>query len=181
MGLSTYNRFNTKTMKKLLLLLVLLISNVAVAADIALSACYNNYWSSWEDAYHVGLYGSYSGFSISYSGQQHWNWYFRFQISNYRVPTKDEMKNYKKNDQWIEYKGTVEYYVIESYPTIEDVIRNSGVRLIPPEGSERRVKRTANARIRIKPYKKRPEVYNIFFDGVGYAIDLKGCKWDKNQ
>lgn len=162
-------------------LLFCLFALMGKAADIAVCCNVNNYWSSWEQAHCVGVYGNFSGFSISYAGAQNWDWFFKFQIHNYYVPSKDEMKRYKKNDQWIEYHGTVEYYVTDKYPTIESVMRVAGTHLLPANGNDLRVKRTAKATIRIKPYKKYPKVYNIYFDGVGYGIDLMGCKWDKNQ
>lgn len=151
------------------------------AANISVSCNVAGYWSPWENAFGANVCGSFSGFSIAYSSDQNWDWYIRFHIDNYRVPTKEEMKALKKVDRWLEYKGTVEYYVIDEYPTIEDVMRAFGPRLLPPKGPNHRVKRTAKATIKIAPYKKFPKVYNILFDGVGYAIDLNGCKWDKNE
>lgn len=169
----------SKLTKCLFILVIIMVStSKALSADISLNCNVNNYWNKWERAYSVGVYGNYSGFSLSYSGDANWDWYFKFQIDNYVAPTKEELKRHQKLDLWFVYFGTVEYYVTDKYPTIEAVMRASGAHLLPPYGSEHRVKRTARATIKIAPYKKRPKVYNIYFDNVGYAIDLLNCKWD---
>ena len=89
---------------------------------------------------------------------------------------KSTIKNHLKNNLWYEYSGTVEYYVTEDYPTIESVLRtfdfpyfncNSGYNGNPC------VKRTAKATIKIAPYKKRPKVYNIYFDNVAVGIYME--------
>ena len=38
-----------------------------------------------------------------------------------------------------------------------------------------------NATIKIAPYKKVPQVYNIYFDGGGYAIDLNNTKFENGR
>lgn len=168
-------------MKYIIGLILSCFSMITNAADISVCCNVSGYWSSWENAYGVKIYGNFSGFSIAYYSDQNWDWFINFKIDNYRIPTKEEMKSLKNADRWIEYTGTVEYYVTDKYPTIEDRMRAAGPNLIPAKGSEHRVKRTAKATIKIFPYKKYPQVYNLFFDGVGYAIDLRECKWDKNQ
>ena len=42
------------------------------------------------------------------------------------------------------------------------------------------VKRTADAIIKIAPYKKRPQCYNIYFDGVAVGIDMENTIFDIN-
>lgn len=168
----------TPILRVLTILIMVMVSSKVYPADIALTCSVNNYWNSWEQASGVGVYGNYSGFSISYYGASNWDWFFKFHIDNYREPSKDEIKRHLKDKSWYVYSGTVEYYVTDKYPTIEAVMRATGAHLLPPNGSDHRVKRTARATIKIEPYKKKPKVYNIYFDGVGYAIDLKSCKWD---
>ncbi|MBD5363197.1 MAG: hypothetical protein HDR79_06115 [Bacteroides sp.] len=172
-------------MRIFLTIFLAFVSICASGAEIDMAYSVNNYWSDWERASGVGIYGQCSGFSLSYYGDQYWNWFFRFQIQNYTIPTKEAMKSYRKNDQWIVYYGTVEYYVTDKHPTIEACMKAAGITgFIPGEGYEylgHRVKRTANATIKIKPYKKFPQVYNIYFDGVGLAIDLRSVSWHSNK
>lgn len=42
-----------------------------------------------------------------------------------------------------------------------------------------RVKRTTRAKIKIAPYKDHPVVYNIWFDNVGFGINLETSYFKK--
>lgn len=75
----------------------------------------------------------------------------------------------------------MEYYVTENYPTIEAILRayefpyfncTSGSNGNPC------VKRTAHATIKIAPYKKHPECYNIYFDNVAVGISFDGVHFE---
>ena len=80
-----------------------------------------------------------------------------------------------KQRKWYEYHGTVEYYVTEQYPTITSVLKTFEFPTFDCDsGTDGNpcVKRTANATIKIAPYKDHPRCYNIYFDDVVVAIDL---------
>ena len=93
------------------------------------------------------------------------------------IPDKKTIKEHYKSNKWFEYSGTAEYYVTENYPTIAAILKaydfphfnsKSGYDGNPC------VKRTAKAIIKIAPYKKHPECYNIYFDDVAVAISFDG-------
>ncbi len=172
-------------MKRLFVIITFALLTIAAKAQISTCAYYDGYWGEWTQQYllplysweqrkdYYNLYGNYSGFII-YDKEFHPSQYcFKFQINNYVPPTKKQIKEHYKKKEWYEYSGTVEYYVVESEPTIKDVLKAT----TNPYGSgfpiyNHGAKRVANATIKIAPYKKRPQVYNFWFDDVGFAISL---------
>lgn len=172
--------------KRLLFVVIFFLSLFSSSAsDIYTCVNVNGYWSNW--VYRsMMVYGRYSsiqigGYNDDYRLCEPWDYSFKFTINNYHAPTKKELKYHYKNNIWFEYSGTVEYWVNDEYPTIEAVFRNFKWPAIAQTGKTIRAKRTAKAIIRIAPYKKHPKIYNIIFDNVGFAIDLKNCHWDKNE
>lgn len=140
---------------------------------------YDGYWGEWHN-FRNSLYGNNSSMII-YVPDYHRSLYqFKFTISNYHAPSKDEIKYHLKNNEWYQYDGVVEYYVTDEYPTIKDVFKKTGFPSIHPAlhdinaGQTPCAKRTAKAIIRIEPYKKHPQVYNIWFEDVGFGINLNG-------
>ncbi len=144
----------------------------------------------------IGLAGNNGGFCLYKSSDHPSDYFFYFSITGYSTPTKKEIKkHYKAKEAWV-YNGYVEYYVCDVYPTIEDCFKELGRPLqksdleaydynsklslmkasqIKKSGyftpiGYKKIKKTAT--IKIMPYKKLPQVYNFFFDNVGYAIDL---------
>ena len=145
-------------------------------AHISTNAYYDGYWGHWKKNYVYNLYGNYSGFIIYDIGDHPSRYEFKFQINNYVPPTKQQIKEHYKKQEWYEYSGTVEYFVVEKAPTIKDLLKQFGRPIyhkdIHDEYGNYAVKRVANATIKIAPYKKRPQVYNLWFDDVGFAISL---------
>ncbi len=93
---------------------------------------------------------------------------------------KKERKRHLKSNAWYYYKGTVEYYVNDAYPTADDLAKDC--RLVIPNpryDKSPSVKREAKCTIGIAPYKKSPEVWNIYFDDIGIAISTCGIKFKK--
>ncbi|MCD8303445.1 MAG: hypothetical protein LUC86_01270 [Prevotellaceae bacterium] len=104
--------------------------------------------------------------------------YFEFRITNYRAPSKDEIKRHYKTNQWYEYQGTVSYYVSDDYPTSEEIAKCSEFVIPDPRKDvSPRVKRTAKATIKIAPYKYNPSVYNIWFDDIGIGFSSQGLRF----
>lgn len=149
-------------------------------SEYAMCAYIDGCWSSWDTWYTdiISLYGNYHSIAI-YSKDRHPSqFYFRFTINNYTQPTEKEIKQHYKNNTWYEYSGTVEYYITDKYQTAKSQLLASGSSRfwIPPQQPgdvKPTVKKTSTATIKIAPFKKTPRCYNIYFDGVGFAIDLK--------
>ncbi len=152
-----------------------------------LIACYmiDNQWGPWNylgysnyfqtgllQAYSWELYGSYGDFKLLENSDQPWGDYvFRVKIDNFSKPTQDEIKRHKKNNEPFVYSGTFEYYVSDTRPTARSVFSYSCF-LKSNHAGVTTVKRTARATIKIMPYSRAPQIYNIFFDDVGIALDL---------
>ena len=163
--------------KKIFSFLILVAFPLYTLAQISTNIYYDGYWGTWKKEYDTytkdswyQLYGNNSGFIIYNQIFHPSQYFFKFQIDSYSAPSKEERKNHRKNDIWYEYTGTVEYFVNSDYPTIKDALK--GVYAFPCVRNDNGNKRTARAIIKIAPYKKYPQVYNIWFEDVGIAIDL---------
>lgn len=166
-------------MKRLLVIITFAMLAIATNAQISTRAYYDGYWGSWTQwdlIQRYQIYGNYSGFII-YVKENHPSQYcFKFQINNYVPPTKQQIKeHYKKKEPYV-YSGTVEYFVVESVPTIKDILKQSGFPLYHKDVRDKygnyAVKRVANATIRIAPYQKYPQLYDFWFDDVAVAVSL---------
>lgn len=152
--------------------------NLAIAANI------NGYWSEQHDQ-RFSVYQdrptSYGTFFIQTGapGANPWDYTFKFIITNWRRPTKQELDSCKKNDKWLEYSGIVEYWVNEDYPTIEAVIRKFGWPSIAQSGTMKHAKRTTKAKIQIAPYNfgDPPTIFNIWFDNVAVGVNFASPNW----
>lgn len=163
-----------------LFLLMVPVKNYAQDYEIGYACLYDGYWGDWKNSSNYKIWGNYAGFIIYYSYEHPSNYFFSFQINSYAQPSKEEIKAHWKNNQPFVYYGTAEYYVSDSYPTAKDVLKAYGQPYIRPTAtSSPIVKRTASAEIRIMPYKKHPQCYNIFFDNVGFAISLGSLYFPK--
>lgn len=142
--------------------------------------CYKGSWSSWTSAPgNIYKYNDGSGFLLKTAGQVV---FFSFEINNYNAPTKKEIKEHLRSNTWFEYSGVVEYYVNDSYPTSEDIAKHC--HLVYPDPRHDitpNVLRTCKATIKVAPYKKEPECYNIFFDGIGIGISVRGLKFSHGK
>ncbi len=167
-------------MKRIILTVMFgLIACVQGFAQFRCCVYYDGYWGDWHGVSNK-LYGNNSTMII-YVPEYHRSYYqFKFTIENYYVPTKDEKKRRLKSKEWYQYNGTVEYYVTDDYPTIKDVFKKNAFPSICPAihrieaGETPCAKRTAKATIKIEPYKDHPQVYNIWFEDVGFGINLNG-------
>lgn len=104
--------------------------------------------------------------------------YLSFGISNYREPTKDERKYHEKNNVWYKYTGWVEYTVNDKCPTALDFSKAACFVVPNPRYDDTpTVTRKDSCTIKIAPYKKHPEVYNIWFDNIGVGVSISGLKF----
>ena len=160
--------------KRFLSLLVLVFFSIALysQSSIGISTCVNGAWSSWK-TFSIYLYGSYSQISQYYYGHHPSEFIWRVTIDDFYMPNK--------TNDWLEFSGTMEYYITDKFPDAKSQFlnrRQQGFVVAPwnhdaSKGDMPCVKKTASATIKIAPYKKHPKVYNIWFDGVGFAIDLQ--------
>lgn len=184
-------------MKKFLLILILVITGFLGAyAQMSTAAYVRGYWTEWSRRnYSTGYYyhrdfemkmqynrydNTFSGIEFTKSGNQPWDWCFKFEVENYVKPDKKVRKEHQKNNIWYEYSGWVEYYVTDDYPTIQKVLEHYQFPMVQPTGDSARAKRRARATIKIAPYKKAPECFNINFDGVGVGISFGEFPFDKS-
>ena len=87
-------------------------------------------------------------------------------------------------DKWYEYSGTVEYYISDDDPSVLAMFRKKkGVYFIASTLKNGRPtkKITSKATIKIAPFKDLPNTYNIWFDGVGFAISLNGSSFPNEK
>lgn len=169
--------------KKAVFLIIVLCNSFHCLAQTEIRVCcrIDGIWNKWE-TYQLdgGFYGNYQGFFVFSESNKPWGaQLFSFKITDYVEPSDEVKKQHRKSKEWFKYKGIVEYWVSEDYPTVKDILSRFGRLLIsskPSDGSLS-VKRTAQAEIWIQPYKKHPRVYNFFFDGVGFGIDLQFDRW----
>lgn len=144
----------------------------------------DGYWGEWRADYSckIRVQGGYSGFIIYDASEGPWDYFFKFTISNYVEPDiNTKLRNYQ-NKTWYEYKGNVEYYICDDYPTIYKAFKSAGqARFVSRtlESGRPTKKITSPATIKIEPYAPggTPKVYNIWFDNVGFAIDLNDLKF----
>lgn len=166
-------------MKRLILMICLSIGILCVNDIFAQMACFNyrGEWSHW--IYCPGkVYTNpqYSAITLKTDGGLA---YFTFWITGYRTPTKDERKFHQKNDVWYEYTGWVEYTVNDDYPTAADLSKWKKFVLPEPRYDiTPTVTRKTTCKIRIAPYKKHPEVYNVLFDNIAVAVSISGLKFN---
>ncbi|MCH5307978.1 MAG: hypothetical protein J1E37_07805 [Prevotella sp.] len=187
-----------KILNKHFLLFIFCFINVVPSSATMFRFCcyYNGFWGNWTE-YWTECWGHYGGFMLYGSGEHKSNYYFAFAIDGYRTPSQKEIKEHRKNNTWWTYTGTVEYYISDVYPTLKSCLMELGRPLKQKDTEDyfyqyeklplaratnmrkhgelvgfTRVK--SKATIKIAPYKKHPEVYNIWVDDVAFAISLNG-------
>ena len=164
-------------MKKLIILTILSTIVISINAQISTNSWHDGYWGEWRNQYMYTVMGNYTGFVVYEKGHHPSEYFFQFQIYSYSYiePTKKVKKEMIKLNKWYEYKGYVEYYVTEQYPTINAVLKHFNFPVFNSDsGSPGNpcVKRTAEAVISIAAYKDHPKCYSIKFDNVAIGIDL---------
>ena len=163
--------------KGLLYLFFFFATTLNVKGQISTCAFYDGYWGEWKKPNYnmYKLYGNYSGFIVYYQSDHPSEYIFKFQIESYSQPSKEAVKYHWKNEEWYEYYGYVEYFIDSSYPTIKTALKTCSFALL--SNNSYSTKKTANATIKIAPYKDHPRVYNIFFEDIAIAIDLCNCRF----
>lgn len=179
-------------MKKIVIALFLtILGTIGSYAQFTTAAYLYGFWSNWTfrgsgtyDQINSRIHFNtetkvFTGFTFRLSGAQPWDWCFKVEVDNYVKPDKKIRKQHLKDDTWYEYTGWVEYYVTDEYPTIEKVLEKYQFPMISPKGETARAKRRAKATIKIKPYKKEPAVFNVWFDNVGVGFSFGKWPFEK--
>ena len=154
-------------MKKLLLLIFLSISTFPCLGQIYTCVNIDGYWGNWQNSGSFYTKGKTDNFII-YAQNSHPSQYtFKVVITNYSWPDNKTKRQHRKNDEWYEYSGYIEWTMPEE-DEIKDAINVFPVCPYSPSKKYKRIRRKAT--IKIEPYKKFPNVYNIWFDGYGIGI-----------
>lgn len=190
----TNDKYMKRSISSLIQIIIFLILGFitisAQAQSIAFS--YKGDWSSWDpiarntysynflgpsNTLKISRYTDMSGIILTTSGGRE---ILSFRINNFKMPDKKERKEHMKTGQWFSYYGTVDYYVNDAYPTAEAIAKRSYL-VIPNSRTDETpsVKRHTICEIRIAPFKKEPEVWNVFFDNIGIGISTKDVKFKK--
>lgn len=162
-------------MKKILLIFSLLFCvtiNINAQTDIKVCGYFDDYWSDWKPGSGAAIRGNYDGFIIYRQKDGPWEYRFKFKIDNMSFPNKEQREIDIKANKWYQFSGTVEYYIAFQFTSALEIFRwYKGPYFCPPGD-----KITSRATIKIAPFKDYPKVYTIFYDNVGFGIDLGSTK-----
>lgn len=175
-------------MKRFVLSLFVILLSISAKA-VGFNFYYDGDWHGWfyQNTSGTGNWNDFKFFTMA-EGYGISNYWLRVTVSNPILPDKKEMKKMIKTNQWLEFDGTIEYYICDDYPTAYDIWSkrdhgwvggaHRGVGLIchiyeDEKWNKRPTKRVKKSvRIRIAPFKKNVRTYNIFWENVGLGIIL---------
>lgn len=161
--------------KVLFTLLTLLCSLEVCSTPYIKTAIYQNgAWSSWYSSSFVKCYGTWDRFlAYDIATQDLSNFYFRVTIDGFSIPNKKTRKAHIDNDEWYEYTGYFEYWIDDDHMDFLSTLNGSfPIRANPTvkNGNRPSIIKKVPAIIKIPPYRKYPELYNIWFEGIGFAF-----------
>ncbi|QPH37899.1 hypothetical protein [Pedobacter endophyticus] len=164
-------------MKKLLLLVLIAVSISAFGQKFSYSKRINGLWGNWETPSYnmfvyklIGTTDIYNEFII-YGAYDHPSKYILKVIMLGQVVETDKKKRKEaiKSGKWYEYPAMVEYYTANMSDRFKDIINRW-----PLDGYNTDFeKHYVPATVTIPPYKDKPVNYNIWFEELGLAIQLK--------
>lgn len=162
-------------MKRLIVILGLVLMSVAVKA-ISWSYFYDGLWSEWSPRYFARASGNWHDFVIyNANGGSIHNYLFRITIDNPEtLPDKKQRKVMFKNKQWLEFTGTIEYYICDDYPTAYDIFKKNW-QWIEYNYSDTRpvIKVKKIVTIKISPTKgDKIGTYNLWWENVGFGFSF---------
>lgn len=169
-------------MKKIILLILIFIS-INAYGQRAFSYCkyIKGYWGEWQNSvsYSSGevLQGTYDEFIIYYKTYHPSEYILKVKINGLVIESskkeKARMKAAIKANTWYQYSGTVEYFTTSNTDFKQQfALWPNGV--IAPKATDTDARSNIRpATITIQPFKKNPQVYNIWFDGYGIGIQLR--------
>lgn len=112
-------------MKRIQLLIIFIMSIFALSAQkISYSANLDGTWDKWTDV-NWKSYVANGEFRFYSEYDNPRDYFFKVKILG-ADPTKEEIKKHQKNKEWYTYKGTLEYFVDDDYPTAYSVLQKHG-------------------------------------------------------
>jgi hypothetical protein len=165
-------------MKRLLFIFTLsLVFNIAYPYPWIKTAIFQNgIWYPWEKGSGVIQSGTYNQFTVHHHTEDPSKFYFRITIDNFYIPDKKTRKEHIKNNEWYEYTGYIEYWIDDEHlnflsclPNYDRLLPNAALPWYKYDGRPSIIKKSP-AKIQIQPYEKTPQIYNIWFEGIGYAF-----------
>lgn len=163
-------------MKKYLLILIFSLLALPCFGQIRTSVNIGGYWGEWSSQYFYEAFGHEHSFIVYHKNSHPSRYFFKVVITNYDFPDAKEKREHLKSGTWYTYNGYVEYS-----PQWDDQKReytlNKFIDSFDSGGCYNgKGLNKVNAIIKIEPYKKTPQTYNIFFGGYGVGINLN---WPK--
>lgn len=170
-------------MKKIIISLFFTLICVCASAQyynslIECSLYKTNYWTNWLEGSGVSFYGGWSQITAydPLTGNLS-AFYFRVTVNNFAIPDKKTRKEHVKTNTWYEYTGTMEYWIDDEHMTFESTCnRNFPISANPSVkfNDTPSIIKKSTAKIKIAPYEKYPQTYNIWFDNIGFAFNMCG-------
>lgn len=165
-------------MKRILFMLLLFVCFIPIWGQTYFSYCklINGYWGQWENSNPYRfidggylLQGTYDEFIIYENGKHPSQYIMKVKLFAMRIEEDKKIKKKRiKSGEWYQYTGSVEYYTKDVLERFNDIIQQWPYTSDTSNGK----RHTVAATIKIQPYKKKPEVYNIFFENLGIGIQL---------
>lgn len=165
-------------MKKIYLtaILALFVNCTFSSSWIKTAIFQNNIWYPWEEGSGMSQSGTWDCFTVHSSLYDPSKFYFRITIENFSIPDKKVRKDHIKRNEWYKYSGYIEYWIdddhmnfLSTFPNTWKLLPDQAVPWMKYDGRPSIIKKS-RAEIQIQPYEKTPVVYNIWFEGIGYAF-----------
>ncbi|MCX2573659.1 hypothetical protein [Pedobacter sandarakinus] len=163
-------------MKRLVTLWLIALSTTAFGQNFGYNKRINDLWGNWENPPYglfvyklIGTTDPYNEFII-YKAYDHPSKYI-FKVTMFGQVVEMDKKKRKeaiKSGKWYEYPAMVEYYTANMSDRFEDLIVNWPIVSYSNESEKHYVAAT----VTIAPYKDKPKNYNIWFEGLGLAIQI---------
>lgn len=165
-------------MKKLVLFIFFaLICSVAYSQWIKTAVNQNGTWYPWRQGHGVTLSGSWDYFAVHSIYYDSSRFYFKIKIDNFTIPPKKVRKDHLKSNTWYEYSGYIEYWIDDDHLDFISALEDEALKLLPGAavpwlqfGGRPSIVKKSPAKIMIQPYKSYPQLFNIWFEGIGYAF-----------
>lgn len=167
-------------MKKYLLIFIFSIFAFPCLGQISTCVNIGGYWGEWSNinSYfpqnHYTAYGTNAQFIIYDKYNHPSSYFFRVVITNFDFPDAKRKRKHLKTGEWYQYSGYVEYVPQRDGKgySLDAFVRSfqSG----NCYSNHEKVK--TKAIIKIAPYKKEPQTYNVWFDNYGIGLILN---WKK--
>ncbi|MCM1440953.1 MAG: hypothetical protein NC131_17395 [Roseburia sp.] len=162
-------------MRKLALLFFMTLFSIVAYAQAPIEAFCRNidgYWGDWFPGSHYNVKGNYGNMVVYENGLHPSEYSIKITLDGYADVDKKERKRRLKAKEFYNYNGTVELYLSNRVPSVEHWLKQCGVYSMPnKENSSKKIVR--QAKIKVAPYKDKPQTYFVYFDNGGFAISIE--------